>query len=55
MEKKYNESKSGLLKLGYVSNIKTCKAELNEMLTDEKQVSSRELDTIVENAFFQAR
>lgn len=50
MEKKYNESKSGLLKLGYVSNIKTCKAELNEMLADEKQVSTRELDAIVENA-----
>lgn len=45
-----NSSKTGLLKLGYVTNLKTCKAELNEMLADEKQVSTTELNTIVNDA-----
>lgn len=45
-----NNTKTGLLKLGYVSNLKTCRNELNEMLEDEKQVSTTELNTIVDNA-----
>ena len=45
-----SNAKAGLLKLGYVTNLKTCKAELNKMLADEKQVSSTELNTIVDNA-----
>lgn len=46
----YNSPKTGLLKLGYVTNLKTCKAELNGLLTDEKQVSVMELNAIVDNA-----
>ncbi len=46
MENKTN-NKSGLLKLGYVANLKSCKSELNELLADEKQVSTAELNTIV--------
>lgn len=49
MENKTN-NKSGLLKLGYVANLKSCKSELNELLADEKQVSSAELNDIVDNA-----
>ena len=49
MENKTN-NKSGLLKLGYVANLKSCKSELNELLADEKQVSSAELNAIVDNA-----
>ena len=45
-----NSPKTGLLKLGYVTNLKSCKAELNELLTDEKQVSTAELNTIVDGA-----
>ena len=45
-----SNAKAGLLKLGYVTNLKTCKSELSEMLTDEKQVSSTELSSIVDNA-----
>lgn len=45
-----NASKPGILKLGYVTNLKTCKAELNEMLPDEQQVSTTELNSIVDNA-----
>ena len=33
MENKSN-NKTGLLKLGYVTNLKSCKSELNEMLAD---------------------
>lgn len=43
-------TKTGLLKLGYVKNLKSCKAELNAMLNDEKQVSTAELNAIVDNA-----
>ena len=51
MENKTNNSpKTGLLKLGYVTNLKTCKTELNEMLADEQQVSTTELNTIVDGA-----
>lgn len=49
MENKAN-NKVGLLKLGYVANLKSCKSELNEMLSDEKQVSTAELNAIVDNA-----
>ena len=45
-----SKSKTGLLKLGYVTNLKSCKAELNAMLHDEQQVSTTELNTIVDNA-----
>lgn len=52
MENKTNNNslKTGLLKLGYVTNLKTCKAELNEMLADEKQVSTTELNALVDGA-----
>lgn len=46
----YNSTKTGLLKLGYVTNLKTCKAELNALLTDEKQVSISALNAIVDQA-----
>lgn len=49
MENKTN-NKNGLLKLGYVTNLKSCKAELNEMLADDKQVSTTELNRIVDAA-----
>ena len=49
MENKTN-NKNGLLKLGYVTNLKSCKAELNEMLTDDMQVSTTELNKIVDAA-----
>lgn len=42
--------KTGLKKLGYVTNLNTCKAELNALLYDEKQVSTTELNTLVDNA-----
>lgn len=42
--------KAGILKLGYVINLKTCKEELNSLLVDENQVSTTELNTIVDNA-----
>ena len=45
-----SSSKNGLLKLGYVTNLKTCKAELNQMLKDEYQVSTSELNAIVDAA-----
>lgn len=49
-----NSSKTGLFKLGYVTNLKTCKAELNAMLANEKQVSTTEtilpLDAVYQNA-----
>ena len=45
-----NSPKTGLLKLGYVTNLKSCKAELNELLTDEKQVSTAELNALVDRA-----
>lgn len=48
--KTHNSPKTGILKLGYVTNLKTCKSELNEMLADEKQVSTTELNTIVDGA-----
>lgn len=51
MENKSNiNSKTGLLKLGYVTNLKTCKAELNKLLADEIQVSTTELNTLVDAA-----
>lgn len=51
MENKSNiNSKTGLLKLGYVTNLKTCKAELNKLLADERQVSTTELNTLVDAA-----
>ena len=46
----FNSPKTGLLKLGYVTNLKTCKAELNELLADEKQVSTTELNALVDEA-----
>ena len=46
----FNSPKTGLLKLGYVTNLKTCKAELNELLPDEKQVSTTELNALVDGA-----
>ena len=46
----YNSPKTGLLKLGYVTNLKTCKAELNALLADEKQVSISELNVLVNSA-----
>lgn len=49
MENKSN-NKTGLLKLGYVTNLKSCKSELNEMLADEAQVSTAELNKIVNDA-----
>lgn len=45
-----NNQKSGILKLGYVMNLKTCKAELNSLLSDEEQVSTTELNAIVDSA-----
>lgn len=48
MEK--TNSKSGLLKLGYVANLKSCKAELNKLLPDAAQVSTTELDALVDGA-----
>lgn len=45
-----SSSKNGLLKLGYVANLKTCKAELNQMLEDDYQVSTSELNAIVDDA-----
>ena len=45
-----NNLKSGLKALGYVTNLNTCKVELNAMLHDEQQVSTTELNTIVDNA-----
>ena len=42
--------KAGILKLGYVINLKTCKEELNSLLVDENQVSTTELNRIVDNA-----
>ncbi len=51
MENKSNiNSKTGLLKLGYVTNLKTCKAELNKLLADEIQVSTTELNSLVDAA-----
>lgn len=46
----FNSPKTGLLKIGYVTNLKTCKAELNELLADEKQVSTTELNALVDEA-----
>lgn len=43
-------NKTGLLKLGYVTNLKSCKAELNAMLSENLQVSITELNRIVDNA-----
>ncbi|MCQ2238508.1 MAG: DUF3825 domain-containing protein [Bacteroidaceae bacterium] len=48
--KKSNNEKSGILKLGYVTNLKTCKAELNTLLSDEEQVSTNEMNAIVDGA-----
>ena len=45
-----SNSKTGLKKLGYVINLNTCRAELNALLDDDKQVSTTELNTIVDNA-----
>lgn len=42
--------KSGILKLGYVINLKTCREELNLLLADDDQVSTTELNAIVDNA-----
>ena len=42
--------KTGLLKLGYVTNLKTCIAELHELLAEEKQLSMAELNAIVDVA-----
>lgn len=42
--------KAGILKLGLVENLKTCKEELNSMLADNDKVSTRELNVIVDNA-----
>lgn len=42
--------KSGILKLGYVVNLKTCKEELNSLLAINVQVSTTELNAIVDNA-----
>ncbi|MDE6340556.1 MAG: DUF3825 domain-containing protein [Muribaculaceae bacterium] len=47
---KITENKQGLLKLGYVVNLKTCKAELNEMLNEDVKVSTSELNSIVDAA-----
>ena len=51
MEKmtKFKE-KSGILKLGYVINLKTCKEELNSLLAEDDKVSTTELNAIVDNA-----
>lgn len=51
MEKmtKFKE-KSGILKLGYVINLKTCKEELNSLLDENDKVSTTELNAIVDNA-----
>ena len=49
MENKTN-NKNGLLNLGYVTNLKSCKTELNEMLADDVQVSTAELNRIVDTA-----
>lgn len=49
MENKVN-NKTGLLKLGYVTNLKSCKTKLNEMLTDDMQVNTTELNKIVDVA-----
>lgn len=52
MENKMNTKslKTGLLALGYVTNLKTCRAELNALLKEEDQVSTVELNTLVEKA-----
>lgn len=43
-------SKTGLVKLGFVTNLKTCVAELNELLPEERMVSIPELNAIVDSA-----
>lgn len=45
-----NSTKTGLLKLGFVTNLKTCRTELNEMVSEDQQVSKTELNKIVDNA-----
>lgn len=45
-----NLAKTGLLKFGYVANLKTCVSELNAMLPEEEQVSTRELNEIADQA-----
>ncbi|MEE0689281.1 MAG: hypothetical protein UCJ13_00390, partial [Bacteroidaceae bacterium] len=52
MEKKMNISspKTGLLKLGYVTNLKTSNAELNELLAEESQVNTMKMNALVDVA-----
>lgn len=52
MEKKMNisSSKNGLLKLGYVTNLKTSNAELNELLAEENQVNTMKMNALVDMA-----
>lgn len=50
MEKIISSPKTGITKLGFVTNLKTCVAELNKLLPEDDQVSKAELTAIVENA-----
>lgn len=50
MENWNNSTKSGLLNLGYVMNLKSCKAELNELLPGDTVVSTADINTIVDDA-----
>ena len=43
-------SKTGILKLGYVTNIKTCIAELNEQLAEDNQVAFTGLNSLVDTS-----
>ena len=45
-----SSSKNGLLKLGYVTNLKTSNAELNELLAEESQVNTMKMNALVDVA-----
>lgn len=45
-----SSSKNGLLKLGYVTNLKTSNAELNELLSEENQVNTMKMNALVDMA-----
>ena len=45
-----SSSKNGLLKLGYVTNLKTSNAELNELLAEENQVNTMKMNALVDMA-----
>ena len=45
-----SSSKNGLLKLGYVTNLKASNAELNELLAEENQVNTMKMNALVDMA-----